>query len=350
MELIDREEASDKVLILQRKLQRWSEERTTRFDRIYNLLYNPSVLSMAWYMLKGNSGSRTAGVDGVRLKMVEEDIGVNPWLSGIQRSLRDRSFKPDPIRRCYIPKPGKSTKRPLGIPTLEDRLVQMTLKLILEPIFEARFSDCSTGFRPNRGPTQAIAQVQRYMKPELLYDWVIEADIRNCFGNINHGLLIGRMNTRVQDKRILNLTKMFLKAGVMEDGKVTLPTSGSPQGGIISPLLANIYLDKMDQIYDEKYHQTSKYERKLNAEAGLPVLRLIRYADDFIILVRGDKAVAEQALEELQYIVENKLKMELAEEKTGIHKLEDGFDFLGYNFRRGLSLRTRKVKKKKTRR
>ncbi len=348
MELVNRDEASDKVLELQRKLQRWSEERTTRFDRIYNLLYNPFVLSMSWYMLKNNSGSKTAGVDGVKLKMVEEEIGANSWLTGIQESLRDRSFKPDPIRRCYIPKPGKSTMRPLGIPTLEDRLVQMALKLILEPIYEARFKDCSTGFRPNRGPIQAVAQVQRYMKPNLLYDWVIEADIRDCFGNINHALLIRRMNTRVQDRKILRLTRMFLKAGVMEDGKVTLPTSGSPQGGIISPLLANIYLDKMDQIYDDKYHQTSKYERKLNAEAGLPVLRLVRYADDFVLLVRGDRTVAEEALRELQDIVENKLEMKLAEEKTGIHKLEDGFDFLGYNFRRGLSLRTRNERKKKT--
>jgi len=346
MELVNKQDASDKVLALQRKLYRWSEERTQRFDRLYNLVYNPIVLSMAWHMLKNNNGSRTAGVDGIRLKMVEEEVGVNQWLTGIQESLRDKSFKPDPIRRCYIPKPGKSTKRPLGIPTLEDRLVQMALKLILEPIYEARFRDCSTGFRPNRGPINAVAQVQRYMKPRSRYDWVIEADIRDCFGNINHALLIRRMNTRVQDRRILHLTRMFLKAGVLEDGKVTLPVSGSPQGGIISPLLANIYLDQMDQLYDEKYHQTTKYLRNRNANNGLPVLRLVRYADDFVLLVRGDRTIAKQALKELQDIVQTKLRMELAEEKTGIHKLEDGFDFLGYNFRRGPSLRTRFVKGK----
>ena len=312
---------------------------------MYNLTYNQYVLSMAWHMLKNNSGSRTAGVDGVKLKMVEEEIGVNQWLTGIQESLRAKTFKPDLIRRCYIPKPGKNTMRPLGIPTLEDRLVQMALKLILEPIFEAKFRSCSTGFRPNRGPIHAVAQVQRYMKPNLRYDWVIEADIRNCFGNINHGLLLHRISRTVRDKRILSLTRSFFKAGVMEDGKVTQPISGSPQGGIISPLLANIYLDQMDQIYDEKYHQTNKYERKLNAEDGIPIIRLIRYADDFILLVRGDRTVAEESFRELQDIVQNKLRMELAEEKTGIHKLEDGFDFLGYNFRRGASLRIRNEKK-----
>ena len=350
MELINKQEATDKVLDLQCKLHRWSEDRRQRFKRLYNLTYNPYVLSLAWHMLKNNNGSRTAGVDGVKLKMVEEEIGVDQWLMGIQELLREKTFKPDLIRRCYIPKPGKSTKRPLGIPTLEDRLVQMALKLILEPIFEASFRSCSTGFRPNRGPIQAIAQVQRYMKPNLRYDWVIEADIRDCFGNINHTFLLQRMGKRVKDKRILSLTKSFLKAGVLEDGKVTQPTSGSPQGGIISPLLANIYLDQMDEIYDEKYHQTNKYERKLNAEDGIPILRLVRYADDFIILVRGDRTIAEESLRELHDIVRNKLKMELAEEKTGIHKLEDGFNFLGYNFRRGSSLRARNEKKKNSRR
>ena len=346
MELINKQESTDKVLALQRKLYRWSEERTKRFDRLYNLVYNPFVLSQAWHLLKNNNGSRTAGVDGLKLKMVEEEIGINPWLSRIQESLRDKSFKPDLIRRCYIPKPGKDTMRPLGIPTLEDRLVQMALKLIIEPIFEANFRNCSTGFRPGRGPINAVAQVQRYMKPRSMYDWVIEADIRDCFGNINHALLLRRMNTKVQDKRILSLTRSFLKAGVMEDGKVIMPMSGSPQGGIISPLLANIYLDQMDEIYDEKYHQTTKYLRNKNARNGKPVLRLIRYADDLVILARGDRTVAEESLWELQNIVENKLGMRLAEEKTGIHELEEGFDFLGYTFRRGPSLRTRLSKGK----
>ena len=280
MELVDRKETTGKVLYLQRKLYRWSIGGDQDFGRLYNLTYNPYFLSLAWYMLKNNNGSRTSGVDNVTLKMVEEEIGANIWLTKIQGSLRNRTYKPDLIRRCFIPKPGKDTMRPLGIPTLEDRLVQMVLKLILEPIFEASFRSCSLGFRPNRGPIHAIAQVQRYMKPGLKYDWVIEADIRDCFGNIDHTILLRRMKGKVKDKRILSLTRSFLKAGVLEDGKVTYPISGSPQGGIISPLLANIYLDQMDEIYDEKYHQTSKYERLLNARDGKPVLRLVRYADD----------------------------------------------------------------------
>lgn len=340
MELVNKIETIDKVLHLQRKLYRWSKGGDQDFERLYNLTYNPNFLSQAWFMLKNNNGSRTAGVDGVKLKMVEDEIGVNVWLTNIQGSLRDRTYKPDLIRRCYIPKPGKDTMRPLGIPTLEDRLVQMVLKLILEPIFEASFRNCSLGFRPNRGPIHAIAQVQRYMRPSMKYDWVIEADIRDCFGNIDHTILLRRMKGKVKDKRILSLTRSFLKAGVLEDGKVTHPISGSPQGGVISPLLANIYLDQMDEIYDEKYHQTTKYERKNNVRDGKPVLRMVRYADDFVILARGDRTIAERSLQELNNIVQNKLRMELAEEKTGIHQLEDGFTFLGYSFRRGPSLRT----------
>jgi group II intron reverse transcriptase/maturase len=343
MELVNRKEATDKVLHLQRKLYRWSKGGYQDFGRLYNLTYNPNFLSQAWFMLRRNSGSRTPGIDEVTLKTIEDEIGIGIWLTKIQNSLRDRSFKPDLIRRKYIPKPGKSTMRPLGIPTLEDRLVQMVLKLILEPIYEAVFKDCSLGFRPDRGPLNAIGQVKGYMNPQLQYNWVIEADIRDCFGNIDHTLLLQRMRTKVKDKRILSLTRSFLKAGVLEDGKIKYPLSGSPQGGIISPLLANIYLDQMDEVYENKYHALSCYQRSKRVKEGKPALRLIRYADDFVLLAKGYRSIAEDALCELRSIVESDLKMELAEEKTGIHQLEDGFNFLGYTFRRGPSLRTRKI-------
>lgn len=343
MELVERKESIDKVLHLQRKLYRWSKGGNHDFGRLYNLTYNPYFLSQAWYMLKANSGSRTPGIDGMTLRRIEDEIGLNAWLTRIQKSLRERYFKPDLIRRRYIPKPGKDTMRPLGIPTLEDRLVQMVLKLVLEPIFEAVFKDSSLGFRPGRGPLNAIAQIKGYMNPLIQYNWVIEADIRDCFGNIDHTRLLRRMKSKVKDKRILSLTRSFLKAGVFDDGKVTYPVSGSPQGGIISPLLANIYLDRMDEIYEERYHSLSIYGRGKRVKEGKPVVRLVRYADDFVLLVKGDRPVAEDAFDELRSVVESELQMELAEEKTGIHRLEEGFDFLGYTFRRGPSLRTRET-------
>lgn len=343
MELIPKAKARGKVLHLQRKYYRWSEKGTYRLKKLYNLLYNPFVLSLAWFLITENKGSRTPGTDGVTVKIVKEDIGVNVWLSQIQHKLRVRTFEPNLLRRVWLRDFFKPEKvRPLGIPTLESRVVQMAMKLVLEPIFEAHFKGCSLGFRPNRGPLHAIATIHRYMAPSLGYDWVIDADLRGCFDNINHGLLLRCVRKRVQDKKILSLIKAFLKAGVMDQNEVCYPLSGTPQGGIISPLLANIYLDQLDEWYHSRYHTLTPYQRqKLNRE-GQPLLRLIRYADDFVILVKGTQAQAQQVLKELEFFVRTVLKMELAEEKTGLHNLKDGFDFLGYHFHRGRSQINRK--------
>ena len=181
------------------------------------------------------------------------------------------------------------------------------------------------------------------MNPRTGYEWVIEADIRNCFGNIDHGLLLQRIKKLVSDKKILALVRSFLKVGVLDQGQVQLPTSGSPQGGIISPLLANIYLDQLDEFYHNEYHALTDNQRRRLTKQRTPILRLIRYADDFVILVKGNEHDAKQALSDLRDFVRNTLKMELAEEKTGMHSLMEGFNFLGYNFRRGISLRTRKM-------
>ena len=342
MELIPKAEAKDKVLHLGRKLYRWSKEENYEFKRVYNLVYNPYVLSLAWYLLQKNQGSRTAGTDGITRKIVENEIGVEQWLTDIQMKLRNKTYSPDIIRRTYIPKYGKLEMRPLGIPTLEDRLVQMALKIILEPIFEAKFKGCSLGFRPSRGPIQAISMVRLYMRPASQYDWVIEADIKNCFGNINHGILLRQVKRTVADKKVISLIKGFLKSRIMEEGEVHFPVTGSPQGGIISPLLANVYLNQLDELYHNKYHTMTIHYRRKEISQGKPVLRLIRYADDFIILVKGNQEQAENELKRLRNFTRNTLKMELAEEKTGIRSLHEGFGFLGYNFIRGKSLRTRK--------
>jgi group II intron reverse transcriptase/maturase len=181
------------------------------------------------------------------------------------------------------------------------------------------------------------------MNPRYKYNWVIEADLRSCFDNIDHTRLLDLIKQRVPDRRVRTLVKGFLKAGVLESGRVHYPVTGTPQGGIISPLLANIYLDSLDDYYQRTYHDLSPHQRRCLVASGQPILRLIRYADDFVILVKGTKAQAEAGLAFLRDYVRDTLRMELAEEKSGVHSLWYGFDFLGYKFRRGLSLRTRKV-------
>jgi group II intron reverse transcriptase/maturase len=344
MELKPKEESEAYVLDLQRKLHRWSIEGIYTLDRVHNLVYNPYVMSHAWYCLRKNKGSRTAGTDGITAKIVEAEIGIERWLTGIEKELRAKSFKPDLVRREWIAKEGKPGKlRGLGIPCLADRLVQMCVKIVLEPIFDAHFKDCSFGFRPSRGPLDAIAIMAGYMNPRFKYKWVIEADLRSCFDNIDHRRLLDLIKQRVPDRRVRGLLEAFLKAGVLEAGRVHYPVTGTPQGGIISPLLANIYLDSLDEYYQQTYHDLSPYQRDRLVESGQPIFRLIRYADDFVILVKGTKVQAEAGLSFLRDYVRDTLHMELAEEKSGVHSLWEGFDFLGYKFRRGLSLRTRKV-------
>jgi group II intron reverse transcriptase/maturase len=337
MELIPRKNATGKVQHLQRKLNRWSKGNIFRLKRIYNLLYHPAVLSMAWFLLAEKKGSGTAGIDGVTVKTVRKEIGVKEWLTMIEQQLRKRTFEPDVVRRAWIPKTGKPGKyRGLGIPSLQDRLVQMCVKLILEPIYEAKFKECSFGFRPRRGTHDAIARVRMYMNTKFGYRWVVEADFRSCFDNINHGLLLRQIRKTVEDKRLLSLIRSFLKAGVMEDGKKKYPITGTPQGGVISPLLANIYLDQLDELF-EPHHSLDLFARRKLIRDGQPIFQYIRYADDFVILVKGTKAHAETALENLRLFVHDTLKLEFAEEKTGVHHLGEGFNFLGYHFRHGRS-------------
>ena len=335
-------EAGSKVLRLQQKLYRWSLKGIYEMKDIYNLVYHPAVLSLAWKFLKDNRGSRTAGMDGITAKKVIEEIGTDEWLTTVHNRLRNREYQPAPVKRTYIPK-GSGKMRPLGIPTLEDRLVQMALKIVLEPIFEAKFKNCSNGFRPNRGPWQAMSQIWSYMRPRNGYEWVIEADLRSCFDNIDHGLLLQRIKTKVKDKKVLALVKAFLKAGILEQGNIHYPVSGSPQGGVISPLFANIYLDVLDEYYYKRFHFLSPSGRRYRLSKGRPMMILQRYADDFVILVKGTREQAEQGLEELRELVRTDLRMELAEEKTGIHSLEEGFEFLGFRVWRGTSQRTGRV-------
>src|SRR5215207_5082614 len=213
-----REQAEARVLGIQTKLHRWArDDRHEKFDDLFNLVIDPAFLRVAWERVRGNRGSRTAGVDGVTASsIVTAAGGVEAFLDGLRTALRDRSFQPLPVRERMIPKTGGKVRR-LGIATITDRVVQASLKLVLEPIFEADFLPCSYGFRPERRAQDAIAEVHFFASHS--YEWVLEGDITACFDEISHSALLGRVRDRVGDKRVLALVKAFLKAGILaEDG------------------------------------------------------------------------------------------------------------------------------------
>ena len=236
----------------QTKLHRWAtEDPGRRFDDLYNLVYDPAFLVVAWNRVRGNKGARTAGVDGVSPRSVV--FGAGELLDGIRDYLKSRRFAPVRVREKAIPKASGKIRR-LGIPTATDRVVQASLKLVLEPIFEVDFKPCSYGFRPKRRAQDAIAEIHYLASPNRNYEWVFEADITACFDEIDHAALMGRVRSRIGDKRILGLVKAFLRAGILsEDNSPRETITGTPQGGILSPLLANIALSVLDEHFVSKY-------------------------------------------------------------------------------------------------
>jgi RNA-directed DNA polymerase len=227
--------AERRVLEIQTKLHRWAnDDPHRRFDDLYNLVTDPDVLLMAWERVAGNRGARSAGVDGKTAAFVRERIGVEEFLAELRQQLKSRSFRPLPVRERMIPKPGSRKRRRLGIPTIADRVVQASLKLVLEPIFEADFAPCSYGFRPNRRAHDAMAET-RFLASKT-YEWVLEGDITACFDEISHSALMDRVRGRIADKRVLALVKAFLKAGILTEVGTSKETiTGTPQGGILTP-------------------------------------------------------------------------------------------------------------------
>lgn len=342
------------VLNMQRKLYRWSTANSGKeFADLFNLVCDRRMLETAWQRLARNHGSQTPGTDGVtRRKIEERPNGVKVFLEDIREELRSGTYQPQPVRQRLIPKPGKPGKfRPLGIPTLRDRLVQMTLKLVLEPIFETDFYSISYGFRPGRSTHDALARIQRRLHPVNASGpsrtrYVIEGDIKGCFDAIDHHTLMKRVRRRIKDRKILRLVLAFLKAEIMVEGAVRHPVTGTPQGGIISPLLANIYLTAIDERYGRwssrprEPEWKASYNRQTDRNRGKPTFFVVRYADDFVVMVEGTREEAEAERRALAEFLETELRMELSIEKTKITDVREGFDFLGYRVVQQAAIRT----------
>jgi RNA-directed DNA polymerase len=329
----DLDEAESRVLKLQTKLHRWAmTDPGRRFDDLFNLVYDPAFLVVAWARVRGNRGARTAGVDGVTPRSVV--FGAGELLGGLRDDLKARRFVPQRVREKAIPKAGGKVRR-LGIPTVADRVVQASLKLVLEPIFEADFKPCSYGFRPKRRAQDATAEIHYLASPTRNYEWVFEADITACFDEIDHTALLGRVRDRIGDKRVLGLVKAFLRAGILsEEGFIRATDTGTPQGGILSPLLANIALSIVDEHFACKWEALgTPSARARRRRAGIPAMRLIRYADDFVVMISGQRADAEALWDEVGQVLAP-MGLRLSEEKTRVCHIDEGFDFLGWRIQR----------------
>ena len=329
----DAEEAWWRVLKIQTKLHRWAtNDSDRRFDDLYNLIYDPAVLVDAWQRVKRNRGARSAGVDGQTAFYIQAIRGEQAFLSELRDDLKARKFQPVPVREVMIPKPGGKRRR-LGIATIRDRVVQAALKTVLEPIFEADFHPCSYGFRPGRRAQDAIAEI--HFLTSRSYEWIVEGDIKACFDEISHSALLERMRARIGDKRVLGLVKAFLKSGILgEDHELRETSAGAPQGGILSPLLSNIALSVIDEHFAGAWKAMGdSHGREYRRRKGLANYRLVRYADDFLVLVAGDRSDAERLREETAKVL-LPMGLVLSEEKTKIVHIDEGLDFLGMHIQR----------------
>jgi RNA-directed DNA polymerase len=324
------QEAEARVLGIQTKLHRWAtNDPNRRFCDLFNLVCDPAFLLVAWARVRVNKGARAAGVDGQTAFYVEQRRGVESFLTELRADLKARRFRPLPVRERMIPKPGGKRRR-LGIPTVRDRVIQAALKLALEPIWEAEFLPCSYGFRPSRCAHDAIAEIR--LLASNAYEWALEGDIEACFDEIDHTALMARVRRRVEDKRVLALVKAFLKAGILtEAGRQEETATGTPQGGILSPLLANIALSVLDEHFGARW--ADRTERNRRHRHGLANYRLVRYADDWVAMVWGTKAYAQALREEVAAVLAP-MGLRLSATKTRVAHIDEGFDFLGWRIQR----------------
>jgi len=308
----------DKVRELQRRLWAAAKRATgRRFHALYNHVWRSDVLLAAWKQVRENRGA--AGIDGQSIRDVEEQ-GVDRFLEALGAELKAGTYRPQVVKRQYIPK-ADGKQRPLGIPTVRDRVVQMAVKLVMEPVFEADFLPCSYGFRPKRGTLMALETLRKAGAKGGHH--VFDADIRDYFGSIVHEKLLKLVAKRISDRRILKLLKQWLEVGVMENGVVSKTVAGTPQGGVISPLLSNIYLHVLDTLWTRH---------------SAPFGTLVRYADDFVVIC-ATKRACEQAEARIRVILA-RLDLELHPDKTRRVELYDGkegFDFLGCHLHKRMS-------------
>lgn len=301
-----------------------------RFTNLYSLMHWDYWIRSAATAVLARPGSSTAGIDGTTRDNFKKNYERE--IQTLVESLKRKTYQPQPVRRVYIPKVN-GKRRPLGIPVLRDRIVQEALRAILDPIYEADFQPYSFGFRKGRCTMDAIAVVMALTGPALKYYYVIEGDIKGYFDTVHHRKLLSILKQRIADKDILNLIWKFLKAGVMEDGLFARTETGVPQGGVISPLLANVYLNEFDKWAEAKWN-VPQCEKAKRRRAGQGNYRLIRYADDFVVMSNDGIAGVQQAKEEIRDYLKTELHLELSEEKTLLTHLNEGIDFLGFHIQR----------------